>query len=490
MLQAMRRIRLSRFSDRGPAALNFLAARSGLIVCALFLLAGLATAGDYGSMFDGDIQRQIAQANWDYILGRADRIEPPHHYTERVYGVAFELPLLLAERALGLEDYYYIHRLRLTLTHLFFILGGYFCYRLAYRLGGNRLLALLALLLFLLHPRLYAHSFFNSKDLPFLSMFVIALYMLERAFRRDTLGAFALLGIAVGLLTNLRVAGIMLLPAALAMRGLDLGRADSWAARKTILATGGLLILAAGLTFYAATPYAWANPVAYLTASLELTVNHPNVVFQLFQGQRLAAAEMPPHYGITWFGITTPPLILLLGFIGIAAVAAQGLARPGAVFGNTRRRFLLLLLAGFALPLLAAALLGANQYDGWRQLYFVYVPFCLLAALGGGRLAAALARRPGRIMRIGGGRLGVDCPANGANPSLAAGLFQLSGRSYYPGTAADAVRDGLLEPGAAGGIAISGGTPSWGDPGRAGRAAAYQHPAGGGPAAFDGRHRG
>ena len=384
----------TRFANGWAAALNFMAARSGLIVCALFLLTGLSTAGDYGQGADELFQRQIAQANLDYIRGQGDSFASlPYPFA--FYGPAFELPLLLAERALGLTEGYQIHRLRLTLTHLFFIIGGYFCYRLAYRLSDNRLLALFALLLFLLHPRIYGHSFVNSKDLPFLALFAITLYLLERAFRRDSLGAFLLLGIGVGLLTNLRVAGIMLLPAALAMRGLDLWRADGWAGRKSILATGGLLILATGLSFYAATPYAWANPVAYLTTSLELTVNHPNVVFQMFQGQLLAAAEMPPHYGLTWFGITTPPLMLLLGVIGMAAVAAQGLARPGAVVRNTRRRFQLLLLAGFALPLLAAVLLGANQYDGWRQLYFVYVPFCLLAAFGGGRLAAVLARRPG-----------------------------------------------------------------------------------------------
>ena len=393
MLPPLRHI-APRLAKGRAAALNFIAARSGLIVCALFLLVGLATAGDYGQGADELFQRQIAQANLDYIRGQGDSLEPlPYPFA--FYGPAFELPLLLVEQALGLTDGYHIHRLRLILTHLFFIIGGYFCYRLAYRLFDNRLLALFALLLFLLHPRIYGHSFVNSKDLPFLALFAITLYLLERAFRRDSLGAFLLLGIAVGLLANLRVAGIMLLPAALAMRGLDLGRAEGWAERKQILATGGLIILAAGLTFYAATPYAWANPVAYLTTSIELTVNHPNVVFQRFQGQLLSAAEMPPHYGLTWFGITTPPPILLLGFVGIAAVAAQSLARPRAVVRNTRLRLQLLLLAGFALPLLAAALLGANQYDGWRQLYFVYVPFCLLAARGGGRLAAALARRPG-----------------------------------------------------------------------------------------------
>ena len=376
------------------AALNFLTARSGLLICALFLLAGLILAGDYGILSSEFTQRRIAQANLNYIRGQADSVaEGLPLYSDRVYGVAFELPLLLAEQALGLTDNHDIHRLRLTLTHLFFIIGGFFCYRLAWRLFNNRLIAILALLIFLLHPRLYAHSFFNSKDPVFLSMFALTLYLLERAFRRDTPGAFLLLGVAVGLLTNLRIMGIMLFPAIIALRGLDLFYAGAGPERKHILRTGGLFILAAVLTAYALAPYAWTNPVVWLTTSLSLTVNHPTGIAQLFQGDLVLSRELPPHYNATWFAITTPPPLLLLGFIGMALIAARICHRPGAIFRNNRRRFLGLLLAAFLLPPLAVALLGSNQYHDWRHLYFIYAPFSLLAALGGGWLLAALGRQ-------------------------------------------------------------------------------------------------
>ena len=389
------------------AARNFLIHRSGPILCALFLLAGLVLAGDYGINYDERAQRQIAQANLDYLLGHADRIAP-ELYHDRVYGVVFELPLLLAEQVLGLTDYHYIHRFRLTITHLLFIVGAFFCYRLAYRLTGNRPVAILALLLFILHPRLYAHSYLNSKDLPFLALFIIALYLLERAFRKDTLAAFLLLGIAVGILTNLRIMGLTLVAATLLMRGWDLWYAAGWPQRKPLLLTAGLFLLTAGLTLYAVTPYAWANPVDYLLTSLSLTVNHPVVLPQLFQGELLLSDQLPPHYAATWFAITTPPLILLLGLIGMAAVAARCIRRPKATFPNGRQRFLLLLPAAFSMPPLAAALLGSNQYEGWRQLYFLYAPFCLLAALGGGWLLTALSRRrPWRMAAYGLAGLGL-----------------------------------------------------------------------------------
>ena len=410
MLPPLRHIS-SQLDSRRPAARNFLIAHGGLIICALFLLMGLVLAGDYGIGTDELPQRQIATANLNYILGQGDSLEAlPYPYA--LYGVAFELPLLLAERILGLEDYYYIHRLRLTLTHLFFIIGAFFCWRLAYHLFHNRLIALFALLFFLLPPRIYAHSFVNSKDLPFLTMFVLALYLLERAFRRDTLGAFALLGIAVGLLTNLRIVGVMLLAAVLAMRGLDLFYAGSGTERKSILRTAGVFVLAAGLTWYAATPYAWANPVDYLTASLALTINHPEIAWQLFQGAVIPSNELPPHYTATWFGITTPPPLLLLGLAGMAVVAAGLCRRPRALFRNTRLRFAGLLLAAFLLPPLAAALLSTNLHDNWRIFYFLYAPFCLLAAGGLGWLAHRFSRwRPGRAGVYGLAGLGVGLTA-------------------------------------------------------------------------------
>ena len=401
MLPLLRHIPIApRLANRRRAAQDFLVVHSGLLTCAIFLLVGLALLGDYGVGADQQTQRRIAEANLNYALGRVDGILVNNDRdtlvpSDRFYGVAFELPLLLAEGALGLEDLYQVNRLRLTLTHLFFIIGGYFCYRLAYRLFGSRLLAIMVLLFLLLHPRIYGHSFFNSKDLPFLSMFLIALYLLERAFRRDTVGAFVLLGIAVGLLANLRIMGVMLFPAVIAMRGLDWLPAGGGPERKGILLTGGLFVLTAGLTWYAVTPYAWPNPIEHLAGSLGLTVGHPTVVPVLFQGEWIPSDQLPWHYLPTWFLITTPPFILLLGLCGAAAVLARGCRRPAAIFCNNRQRFLLLLLAAFLLPPAAAALLGSNQYDDWRHLYFVYGPAVLLAA-GGLRGLTGAWPRPGR----------------------------------------------------------------------------------------------
>ena len=198
----------------------FLTHHSGaLLISASFLLVGLVVFDDYGVTSDEASQREIGVLAVDYALGRSDELLQDW---EKVYGPAVEVPLLLAERALGLTNYRDIYLSRHLLSHLLFIIGGFFGYLLIYRLSGRRGLALFALLFFLLWPRIYAHSYFNTKDVPLAAMLLIALYLIHRAFRRDTVAAFFLCGIGVGLLTNVRLMGMMLFPAVVAMRGLDL----------------------------------------------------------------------------------------------------------------------------------------------------------------------------------------------------------------------------------------------------------------------------
>ena len=358
-----------------------------LAVCVVLALAGALAANDYGLWYDGVPQRNIGETTLDYVLGRDDRLLD---YDYRSYQVAFEVFLLLAERALGLEDSRNIYLSRHLLTHLFFIAGGFFAALLVYRMFGSRWLALFALLLFILQPRLYAHSFFNSKDLPFLSMFMIALYLVHRAFRRDTLGAFILCGIAVGLLINIRIMGLMLLPAVLALRGLDwAGEFRQAGRRRHLLLTAGGFAAAALLTLYAAWPWLWGNPAARFAEAWLQSANFPRPLTLLFQGELLSSLSPPWDYIPVWMSITTPPATLLLGLAGVVAVLYGAIVRPGNLLRNGELRFEGLLLACLVLPVAAVIALDSALYDEWRHLYFIYAPGCLLAVIGLRRLLRA-----------------------------------------------------------------------------------------------------
>ncbi len=384
-------------------------ARSTLLALAGLAAVGVTVLDDYGIGADEWEQRDIGHATVNYLLGDAAALLPSAPRVYRFYGVVFEVPLVFVERLLDLTDSRAVFLSRHLLTHLFFLAGGYCCARLVYHLFRSRWLALVALLLFVLQPRLYAHSFLNTKDIPFLVLFLGALFLIHRAWRRESLGAFALCGVGVGLATNLRIMGLLLFAAVVVLRAGDLFRAWSRAARWHLLSTGGVFVVASVLTLYAVSPYLWGDPVA-LGEAVAVLSQHPAHAETFFQGELVHWPDIPAHYLPTWVALTTPPGVLLLGLAGAVSVMHRGLISPGTVLGDPVARFGLLLVACLVLPVVAVLVVNANLYNGWRQVYFLYAPVCLLAVFGLRWLAAVCPRpglRPGVYGLAGAGLAGV-----------------------------------------------------------------------------------
>ena len=378
-----------------------------IIALALFAVVGLLILDDYGISANERWQRDIGYASFNYILGDPDALLADDDHN-RFYGVGVELSLIAIERALGLDDSRPIYLTRHLLTHALFLIGGFFAWLLAYRLFGSRPIALLAMLIFLLHPRLYAHSFFNTKDLPFLCAFMAALYLIHRAFRRDTVWAFALCGAGVAALVNIRVIGVMLFAAVAGMLALDAFRAlRRGAGARRVLANAAAFTLAAALALYAAFPFFWDNPLKLIDAFPTLA-RHPDRIATLFRGAWVQWPNIPWSFIPAWTLVTSPPIALALAALGTLGVARPCAARwrdmftnPAArwrdMFANSAARFGLMTLACLTLPVIAAIALNSNIYDDWRQMYFLWAPICVLSAFG----VRALTMIPHPRLRLG-----------------------------------------------------------------------------------------
>ena len=152
-----------------------------LAVCAVFTAVGVAVLDDYGVSWDEFRQREIGLETISYVLGQDDELMRNHPRRDHLkfYGTAFELPLLIVERVLGLQDD--TRAILLSRPHpdppvlhsewiLLLFADTPAC-------SAVTAIALFAMLLFLLHPRLYAESFVNTKDIPLVSMFMVALFL-------------------------------------------------------------------------------------------------------------------------------------------------------------------------------------------------------------------------------------------------------------------------------------------------------------------------
>jgi Dolichyl-phosphate-mannose-protein mannosyltransferase len=181
----------------------------GVVLLVICIFIALSVYKDYGISWDENAQRKIGALTYDYIT-KGDKTLLT--YEMRGLGTGFELPLIYVEKWLGYEDRHDIFPARHLVTHLFFLIGVFCGYILALRLFKNQFLACLTFLMLAFHPRIYAHSFFNTKDIPFLAAVLIALLIAQVAFEKNKALWFLLLGLTCGYATSIRAMGVIFAP--------------------------------------------------------------------------------------------------------------------------------------------------------------------------------------------------------------------------------------------------------------------------------------
>lgn len=345
---------------------------AGVFLFVFFCLLALFTYTQYGISWDEDYQREIGLVSWNYIFSNDQKLLT---YSARDYGVAFELPLIALEKLFGLNDEKSIYLMRHFVTHLFFLFAAYYCYKLILLLYNNNLLAVFGFLLFVLFPPIYSHSFFNTKDVPFLSLLTICFYLLVKAMMSKRVFNFSILGIGIGLLINIRIMGVLLLGCALLLLIFDaIYEKKLWLNVKWMF----VLVFSSLFVLILSWPYLWTDPLGnYLTAFSNMSKfrwPHTN----LYMGELIPATEIPWHYIPTWFSISTPIAYLLFGLLGIVALWISFLKTPKLFLTDNTKKFSVIFLIFFTVPVVAVIVLHSVLYDGWRHLYFIYPGFVML----------------------------------------------------------------------------------------------------------------
>lgn len=87
----------------------FLKKYLGFLLLLIAIVIGLFTYKDYGISWDEPVQQYIGQTNYNYILrgnltGLNFRNSDYLNTRAKAYGVAYEVPLILLEKILGLKD--------------------------------------------------------------------------------------------------------------------------------------------------------------------------------------------------------------------------------------------------------------------------------------------------------------------------------------------------------------------------------------------------
>lgn len=357
--------------------LQYITKYFGLFLMIIFFMIGLIVNSDYGISFDEEFQHIMGIVSYDYIFsGNNDLLT----FNCRAYGVAVELPLVMIEKVLNLTDSRDIYLSRHLITHLFFVLSAYFCFLLVDFLYKNKVVATIGFLLIMLCPQLYAHSFFNSKDVPSAALFLICFYLTAIAFNKQKNRYFMLLGIGVGVLVNIRIMGVLLFCCILFFLVIDFiaSKENRYKQIKHII----VFVLASFLALYTTWPFLWTSPIENFKYAFINMSKFPwdNVV--LFNGSFINATQIDWTYIPTWFIITVPVLYLIISFGSTILLFINFLKKPFAFLLNTKERNNLIYIICFFAPVLAVIILKSVLYDGWRHLFFIYPSFVLIAVYG------------------------------------------------------------------------------------------------------------
>ncbi|MBF9223734.1 hypothetical protein [Hymenobacter ruricola] len=365
------------------------------------LVLGLLVFRDYGLSIDENQQRDTGMISLKHVALKVapawvkadhdfDKYNTPlAEYYDRDYGTAFETPVCLAERLLGLSDGGDKFLFRHLCTFLVCFGGLIAVYQLAARRFRNWRLGLLAALWLLLSPRLFAEFFYNDKDAVFMALFAIATNTGVRLLLRPTARRAAWHALVCAITIDVRIMGVLLPLLTVALLGWRALRGEVRWPRAVGTSALYLVVLAGAVV--ALWPYLWPAPLDNFVAAFEKMSAFRWGGMVLYRGDFIIATDLPWHYALVWMAITTPVLYVGAGLLGLGLVVRQVVRQRWRLWQDEAGLQDVVFLGLFAGPLLAVIALHSVLYDGWRQVYFVYPAFLLLALRG---WVAAAAWRP------------------------------------------------------------------------------------------------
>ena len=391
---------------------------------ALLLLIGLSLYKDYGVSWDEPVDRTNGMVSARYV---ADLLAPEwaserpgfaqtpdiHGYRENDHGVFFEMPLVLLDQTLRLDDSRTYYLLRHGAVFLVFTLGAWGLYRIGRARFGSWQIGLFISTLLVLSPRFFAESFYNGKDIVFLAIFTLGIFTLIRVLQKPTLARAAAHGLVTAAAVDVRILGVLLVALTLGMVVLEILFGPPEKKLRWQLTRAGLaFVLVATAGTVLGWPYLWEAPLDNFLAAFENMKKFRWNGEVLYLGQRVSTLQLPWHYAPVWIIITTPLAYTGAFILGVTGVLYALLRRNLAYLRTFEGRLDILFLGWFSLPIIMVIALDSVIYDGWRHLYFVYPALLLLAGRGAlGLWRAGQRRRWLRPVAVGaallaGGEMG------------------------------------------------------------------------------------
>jgi Dolichyl-phosphate-mannose-protein mannosyltransferase len=364
-----------------------------LLFGALLVLIAF-TFRDYAISNDEEVQQRYGELILSYYASGFTDQAVFHFRNLYLYGGLFDIVAVGLQKLIPLDTYAVRH----LLSSLIGVGGIAAAWATGRTIGGPRA-SLLAALGLAVCGVWYGAMFNHTKDIPFATAMMAAVYLLariERELPRPRWRLVVLFGLVCGCALGIRVLGLF----AIAYAGLAIAlsapihRGASWRGVLAFAGRSALSLAPAFLIAYAIMISAWPwaalaplNPLRAMSAFVDF--HYPIQTF--LSGHIYHMAEVPRWYVPTYIAIKLP-LWLLAG----AALALALVFLPQRTARSTNiawRKETLLVAVAALLPLICEVAAAGPAFSGMRHFLFTVPPLAVLAGLGidglFGRLEAA-----------------------------------------------------------------------------------------------------
>ena len=367
------------------------------LLFSIFFVIGVITFKDYGISIDEEFQRKMgfywlnyvlsltpfnelhnaAELKFEQITGFTVQNIEGNHY----YGVIFDLPIAFLEIIFQINDpknYFYIKHF---LTFVLFFIASVFFYKLLINRFSNSAVALIGTLFFVLSPRIYGNSFFNMKDIVFLSFLTIALYYCFKSFDKTSYKRFLIFSLFAALSASQKVMGIFL---PMSFVGFYLLSTLSKKKNLDDLPLVIFFVISFFLFLIVCWPLLWSNPIENLILAFKyFSHHHVTDYFKLlFNGKYISANALPYNYIFIWVAISTPILYIIFFILGYIQIFKRFFIKFTNVKKNSYYYDLwrginekkdLFILFNLTCIIFYLIVFNVGMFTGWRHVYFIHI---------------------------------------------------------------------------------------------------------------------
>jgi len=377
---------------------NFVLSKGNLTIIffAVIFSIGLISFRDFNLYGDEPVHQWIGSIYYAHVKELIFNFNPNNQHIDEIknlsnhehffiwikYGIFFDVIIGFFTDIFKIKTTKALFELRHFVNFSFFFISLIFFFKIINIRFNNFYLSILSVVLLFFSPRIFAASFYDSKNLLFLSLSIIHVYFALKFINKQNIYNLILFSLSSGILLNIRVMGlisILLTFSIILFEVLEKENQLIDRLKKIFFAT--FLTLFITILFF---PYLWIDPIKNFFLLIDFSKElylFPN----LYLGATILSNQIPWHYLFVWISITVPTSILFLSIFGLIAIFFKIFKNVLQIDKNNelwfskseRSDFFIFFL--FVIPVLAALTYGQN-FDGWTHLYYLY-PFMIYYAV-------------------------------------------------------------------------------------------------------------